>query len=174
MEKVEEGTVFNVIGYDARLLVLALNLMVTIPSCSVCKPRVEYRDSVRMEYRDRIVHDTATFVVEKEVEKIITKDTTSHLENRWAVSDAVVSGGLLSHSLESIPQIVQVPFEVEVRDTIIVEKSSQSEIKEVEVEKPLSWWQRLRISAFWWLIAGVCFAYRKTLLKILKNLLHLR
>ena len=48
-----------------------------------------------------------SFTVEKEVEKIVTRDTVSHLENSWAKSDAVVSDGFLSHSLESIPQIVK-------------------------------------------------------------------
>lgn len=143
-----------------------------LASCGICRPRptIEYRDSVRVEYRDRIVHDTTTFTVEKEVEKIVTRDTVSHLENSWAKSDAVVSDGFLSHSLESIPQIVKVPYEVEVRDTIIVEKSAQAEVKEVKVEKPLSWWQRLKIGAFPWLV-GLCLAlllwtFRKLIFKI--------
>lgn len=143
-----------------------------LASCGICRhrPTIEYRDSVRVEYRDRIVHDTTTFTVEKEIEKIITRDTVSHLENSWAKSDAVVSDGFLSHSLESIPQIVKVPYEVEVRDTIIVEKSAQTEVKEVKVEKPLSWWQRLKIGAFPWLV-GLCLAlllwtFRKLIFKI--------
>lgn len=169
--KVQPGMTFKMVGYDARLLVLSLMMMPGVASCSVCKPRIEYRDSVRVEYRDRIIHDTATFYVEKEVEKIATKDTASHLENRWAVSDASVSEGLLYHSLESIPQVVEVPYEVEVHDTIIVQKSTQAEIKEVKVEKPLSWWQRLKIGAFPWLV-GLCLAlllwtFRKLIFKIL-------
>ena len=168
--KVQPGMTFKIVGYDARLLLLTLNLATTIPSCSVCKPRIEYRDSVRVEYRDRIIHDTATFYVEKEVEKIVTKDTLSHLENRWAVSDASVSEGLLYHSLESIPQIVKVPYEVEVHDTVIVQKSTQSEIKEAEVEKPLSWWQRLKIGAFPWLLLALLITNLKRILKWLSIL----
>lgn len=159
--KVRNGMTFRVEGYDARLLLYCLLTMTTIPSCSVCKPRIEYRDSVRVEYRDRIIHDTATFYVEKEVEKIITKDTASHLENRWAVSDASVSEGLLYHSLESIPQIVKVPYEVEVHDTTYIEKSVASEVQIKEVEKPLSCWNRLKLASFEWLILalGVCLAF---------------
>lgn len=168
--KVTPGTVFNVIGYDPMLLLLALNLATTIPSCSVCKPRIEYRDSVRVEYRDRIIHDTATFYVEKEVEKIITKDTLSHLENRWAVSDASVSEGLLYHSLESIPQIVKVPYEVEVHDTTYVEKASEIVYVEKPVEKPLTWWQGLRLDAFWWLLLALVLTNIKTILKWLSIL----
>ena len=168
--KFRNGMTFRVEGYDARLLLYCLLTMTTIPSCSVCKPRIEYRDSVRVEYRDRIIRDTATFVVEKEVEKIVTKDTASHLENRWAVSDASVSEGLLYHSLESIPQVVEVPYEVEVHDTIIVQKSTQTEIKEVEVEKPLSWWQRLKIGAFPWLLLALLITNLKRILKWLSIL----
>ena len=153
--KVRNGMTFRVEGYDARLLLYCLLTMTTIPSCSVCKPRIEYRDSVRVEYRDRIIHDTATFYVEKEVEKIITKDTASHLENRWAVSDASVSEGLLYHSLESIPQIVKVPYEVEVHDTTYIEKSAISEVQIKEVEKPLSRWKQAKLDAFWGLICAL-------------------
>ena len=168
--KVRNGMTFRVEGYDARLLLYCLVTMTTIPSCSVCKPRIEYRDSVRVEYRDRIIHDTATFYVEKEVEKIVTKDTTSHLENRWAVSDASVSEGLLYHSLESIPQIVKVPYEVEVHDTTYVEKAQEIVYVEKQVEKPLTWWQGLRLDAFWWLILALVLTNIKTILKWLSIL----
>ena len=106
-----------------------------------------------IEYRDRAVHDTTTFEIEKEVEKIVTLDTISHLENKYAKSDAVVSKGLLSHSLESNPQIIKIPVEVHVTDTLIKEAEIRTEIK--EIEKPLSWWQKFRIEAFWWLLLGV-------------------
>lgn len=168
--KVRNGMTFRVEGYDARLLLYCLLTMTSIPSCSVCKPRIEYRDSVRVEYRDRIIHDTATFYVEKEVEKIITKDTASHLENRWAVSDASVSEGLLYHSLESIPQIVKVPYEVEVHDTTYVEKAQEIVYVEKPVEKPLTWWQGLRLDAFWWLILALVLTNIKTILKWLSIL----
>ena len=88
-----------------------------------------------------------------EVEKIVTKDTASHLENTYAKSDAIVSGGFLSHSLESKPQIIIVPVEVHVTDTLYKEAEIRTET--VEVEKPLSWWQKFRIDAFWWLIGAI-------------------
>ena len=128
-------------------------LLLVATSCCVCKPKVVYRDSVRVEYRDRIIHDTTTFEVTKEVEKIVTRDTVSHLENSWAKSDALVSQGFLSHSLESIPQIIKVPFTVEVHDTTYIEKHTETEIQ--EVEKPLTWWQNFRLKAFWWLAGAV-------------------
>lgn len=146
-------------------------LMFLAASCGVCKkPQCPaQKDSVRIEYRDRIAHDTATVEVTREVEKIVTRDTASHLENSWAKSDAMVSEGFLHHSLESKPRYIKVPVEVIVTDTI--EISHSATIIEREVEKPLSWWQKARIGAFWWLLGGLLAAllwiFRKQIIKLL-------
>ena len=135
---------------------------------SGCSPKIVEKVVTQVEYRDRVVHDTATVEVPVEVEKIVTRDTTSHLENNWAKSDAMVSDGFLHHSLESKPRIIQVPVEVHVTDTLWKEQ----EIKEVEklVEKELTWWQRFRMEAFPWLLLAVVvlllFAFRKFIFKI--------
>ena len=54
-------------------------------------------------------------------------------------------------------------------DSVAVER-----IKEVKVEKPLSWWQKFRIGAFWWLVAilliGVVWIFRKPILRFMKIL----
>lgn len=146
--------------------VLVIILLVLAVSCS---PKIIERVETKIEYRDRIVHDTATFEVPVEVEKIVTRDTVSHLENNWAKSDAVVSEGLLHHSLESKPKIIQVPVEVHVTDTLWKEAQAVTETK--EVEKPLSWWKSFKLDAFWWLLAAVlvllAWTFRKTLLKLL-------
>ena len=148
--------------------VLVIILMLLAVSCS---PKIIERVETKIEYRDRVVHDTATFEVPVEVEKIVTRDTVSHLENNWAKSDAVVSEGLLHHSLESKPQKVYVPVEVHVTDTIWRWKKTQVVTKIKEVEKPLSWWKSFKLDAFWWLLAAVlvllAWTFRKTLLKLL-------
>lgn len=146
-------------------------LLVMLLSCfNSCSPKIVYKTETKIEYRDRIVHDTATFEIPVEVEKIVTKDTASHLENRYAKSDAVVSDGLLSHSLESKPQYIKVPVEVHVTDTLY--KESQIIEKEVKVEKPLTWWQKFRQGAFWWLLGGLVLAliwiFRKPILKLFR------
>ena len=141
-------------------------LALTLAGCCVCKHCPPQKDSVRIEYRDRIIHDTTTFEVTKEVEKIVTRDTVSHLENSWAKSDALVSEGFLHHSLESIPQIIKVPYEVVVTDTLIVEKTTEPEY----IEKPLTWWQKFRQGAFWWLVGGIAllfiWTFRKSIFKL--------
>ena len=116
-----------------------------------CSPKVVYKTETKIEYRDRVVHDTAVFNVPVEIEKVVTKDTVSVLENSFARSVAEVSEGFLSHSLESKPQVIKVPVEVHVTDTLYKEAS----IIEKEVEKSLSKWQQFQINAFWWFVGAL-------------------
>ena len=89
--------------------------------------------------------DTVYLKVPKIVEKIVTKDTVSVLENEFAKSAASVSDGLLAHSLETKP--VQKPMEVQTkivyRDSIIFKDVVVYET--VEVEKELSRWQTFKM-----------------------------
>lgn len=140
--------------------------------CVSCSPKIIREVETKIEYRDRIVRDTAIVEIEREVEKVVTRDTVSRLENKLAKSEAVVSGGFLTHSLETKPQKIPVPVEVHVTDTVIVEKEAQIIEREVKVEKPLSWWQKFKIGAFWWLFLGVIVSlviiFRKPIAKLLK------
>ena len=144
-------------------------ILAVIVAVFACSPKVIVQKEGSTEYRDRIVYDTATVESPVEVEKIVTKDTASHLENTYAKSDAAVSGGFLHHSLESIPQIIKVPVEVHVTDTLYKEAEIHTET--VEVEKPLTWWQKFRIGAFWWLVGAVVllllWTFRKLIFKTL-------
>lgn len=105
------------------LLLLAL-------TATACCPKLypttitQTKDSVRVEYRERLVRDTAYIEVPREAERIITRDTSSHLENTYATSDASIQDGLLHHSLETKPQKLAAPVDVPVRDTIYVQTSS--------------------------------------------------
>ena len=89
--------------------------------------------------------DTVFLEVPQIVEKIVTKDTVSVLENEFAKSAASVSDGLLSHSLETKP--VQKPVEVQTkvvyRDSIIVKDNVI--VQTVEVEKELTGWQTFKM-----------------------------
>ena len=150
------------------LILLAVDLLF-----SCCSPKIVERVETKVEVHERVVHDTTTFEIPVEVEKIVTRDTVSHLENTYARSDASVSGGLLSHSLESIPQIIKVPYEVTVTDTVYVKKEAQIIEKEVKVEKPLSWWQKFRIWAFFPLLLAVLYLGRKYIWKFIELILKL-
>lgn len=142
-----------------------------------CSPRVlpttTVKDSVRVEVRERIIHDTATVEIPVEVERVVTRDTASSLENTYARSTAVVSGGFLWHTLETIPQTIKAPVPVKITDTLLhISKSKAVEREKiVEVEKPLTWGQKARLRAFWWLLAAVAtlggWTFRKSLLRLL-------
>ncbi len=142
-------------------------LAVAVCLLTSCSPKFVDRVETRVEYRDRVVKDTVVFEIGKEVEKVIAIDTASHLENTYAKSDAVVSQGLLMHSLESKPQVIKVPYEVRITDTVYTEATTVT--KTIEVEKELTWWQRFRLDAFWLLFAAVIllllWTFRKMIIK---------
>ena len=104
-------------------------------------------EKIITETRIETVYKTDTVLLEipKIVETVVTKDTVSALENDYAKSQAVISDGLLTHSLETKP--VQKPVEVQTkivyRDSVIVKDNVI--IQTVEVEKELTGWQTFKM-----------------------------
>ena len=168
MEKKNQDNTW--VGWCISVYVGAILIILLLMCAMSCSPKIVYKTETKIEYRDRVVHDTTTVEIPKEIEKIVTKDTVSHLENRYAKSDALVSEGMLYHSLESIPQVIKVPVEVHVTDTLY--KEAQIIEKEVKVEKPLSGCQKVKIGAFWWLLGGLVLSlvwiFRKQIVKLIK------
>lgn len=84
-----------------------------------------------------------------------TNDTTSFLENDFSESTASVSGGILTHSLNTKPRKMQVEANVpyERRDSTIY--IYQDVVKIKEVEKPLTWWQETQIKGFWLMLIAI-------------------
>ena len=123
---------------------LLFTLLLT--ACGVARPVLE-SDNTKVEVKvvEKIVKDTAWFELPVIVEKVATLDTATVLENKYAKSEAVVSGGVLHHSLSTKP--VKEPVSVEsketVRDSIVYRDRIQT--KTVEVEKKLTWWQSLKM-----------------------------
>ena len=112
--------------------------------------KTETRDSVRIEYREKIVKVPVVVEVEVPVEKVsnITNDTTSHLETSFAVSNAsmvwIDGVPFLRHDLENKAQKIQKKDSVPVTEK---EKTmwntrrvtyNKTEIR----EKQLTWWQK--------------------------------
>ena len=104
-------------------------------------------EKIITETRIETVYETDTVYLEvpKIVEKVVTKDTVSVLENEFAKSAASVSDGLLAHSLETKPfqKPVEVQTKIVYRDSIIVKDVVVYET--VEVEKELSRWQTFKM-----------------------------
>ena len=86
------------------------------------------------------------------MERVAVQDTTSHLENEFALSDAHISGGVLKHSLETKP--VKMPAvvdkEIVYRDSLIYKDRVRTVT--VEVERKLTGWQQAKLR-----VGGFCF-----------------
>ena len=124
-----------------------------LTACGVARPVLE-SDNTKVEVKvvEKIVKDTAWFEMPVIVEKVATLDTASVLENKYAKSEAVVTGGVLHHSMQTKP--VREPVSVEskeiVRDSIVYRDRIQT--KTVEVEKKLTGWQQAKMK-----VGGICF-----------------
>lgn len=113
---------------------------------------VEAKDSIRIEERLRYVPVVDTFFMEvpPQSSERTTADSTSHLENDYAVSDArIMIDGSLYHSLETKPRTDTLTQElsVQAKDSIIYREKVVPKI--VPVEKGLSDWQKIQIRGFW-------------------------
>ena len=111
----------------------------------------EARDSVRVEERVREIKVTDTLFVEVPAQSAerTTADSTSHLENDYAISDArIMVNGSLYHSLETKPRTDTLTQElsVQAKDSIIYREKVIPQV--VTVEKGLSDWQKIQIRGF--------------------------
>jgi len=127
-------------------------------------------EKILVETRIETVYKTDTVYLEvpKIVEKIVTADTVSVLENEYAKSEASVSEGLLAHSLETKP--VKLPAEVQTqvvyRDSVIVKDNVI--VQTVEVEKPLTGWQSFKMAMGGWMLGLIIFMIVCVILYIVK------
>lgn len=131
------------------------------------------RDSVRVEVRERIVHlhDTVTIEVPVESVRQTVRDTTSHLETSFAVSDARInSDGSLTHTLDNKAgdRPVEVETKIVYRDSIVWRDRTNWEV--VEVERALTAWQRFRLQGFWVLLWLLILAWGRPVAAFLKKI----
>ena len=132
-------------------VILAFALLLS--ACGVARPVLD-RDNTKTEVKTVIetVHDTAIVELPVYVERVATLDTVSRLENRLAVSEARVSGGVLQHTLETKAVKLPVPVESKIvyKDSLVYRDRVQT--RTVEVERPLTGWQRAKLR-----VGGICF-----------------
>ena len=141
----------------------------------------EIRDSTRVVVRTERIETIDTVYVElpRQSEKVAVKDSSSHLENDVAVSDASVDSlGFLHHSLKTKPRgRLPVPSRntKERRDSIVYRNKYVYIEKPVYVEAELNAWQRFRLRGFWVItaMAGgyIVWRNRKWLLYLLTKLI---
>ena len=116
-------------------IILASLLCVACASARQVTPS----ENTRVEVRTETIFQKDTVYLELPVivEKVQTLDTMSVLENRYAKSEAVITDGVLVHSLTTKPVKEPVPVETKVvyRDSLVYMDKIVKET--VEVVKPL-------------------------------------
>lgn len=136
-----------------------------------CSPKIYpvQRDTVtqvRTEIVERLVRDTVEVTLPQDSVYVQTRDTMSVLRIKAAISEASVSGGILSHSLYSNPAYkpeIEVVYKdrIEYRDTTIYASSTEV----VEVERELSGWQRMMMAGGYILLGAAVLAVVSVILK---------
>lgn len=137
---------------------------------------VHQQDSVQVKVETRIeyVPDTVFIEIPAQTSERETADSTSHLENDYATSDARINpDGTLYHDLKTKPQKKPVEFEkpVERKDSIIYKTKTVTETKIEKVPRDLTWWQKTQILGFWGCIFILMIVYRKKILSFVKWLI---
>lgn len=159
----------------ALILTAAATVAAMLAGCCPCRHLTTgTRDSVHIEtvVRTERIIDTAFIEVPVEVVRQTVRDTTSHLETSFAVSDArILPDGSLSHSLENKPQKrpVEVETEIVYRDSIVYR--DRDTVKIVEVPRLLTWWQQTQIRGFWALMAILLIICRKPIATLAKRII---
>ena len=173
-----------------KKLILFLAAALLLGSCCTCKHitsatnteiQEQNNDSVRIEYRERIVTvpDTVFVEIPAQTAERTTADSVSHLENDYAVSDARLNtDGTLTHTLNSKPQLKPVPTEKRIeyrdsivyRDRILTKTVTKTETKTEYVEHKRSWWEQTQIYGFWAAIILFAITYRKKIFQAVVRL----
>lgn len=131
-----------------------LALCLLLSACKTAAPPAVavHRDSLRTEIRTEIkyVPDTVYVHIPPQTAERTTRDSTSRLENDYAISLARINrDGTLFHLLKTKPQRkpVEVMKPVESRDSIVY--ADRYKEVPVPVEKQLSRTERIKLRAFW-------------------------
>lgn len=145
------GPVLTMYGLIAVVLLLGLC------GCRTVKKSVDEKesssDSVRIEYIEKVVKVPVTVYVEVPVEQKekMTRDSTSHLETGFAVSDAsmiwIDGVAFLRHSLANKPQKIGKTDSVSVveKEKTVWKTRRVTYTKTVTLEKQQTRWERIRL-----------------------------
>lgn len=157
-------------------LPLLLLLTFIIGGCASSRrlsENVHQQDSVQIKIETRIeyVPDTVYIEIPAQTAERETADSTSHLENDYATSDARINpDGTLFHNLKTKPQKKPVEFEkpVEHKDSIIYKTKTVTKVRTVEVPHELTWWEKTQIYGFWFILFILMIVYRKKFFSLVK------
>ncbi len=124
-----------------RIIFAALGAL-SVLSCSPRIIQVPVRDTLTVT-RTEVLRDTVVqFVLPEESAANTTRDTVSHLETKYAESDAAVSEGILRHTLKNKP--TEIETKIVYRDKVTTEYKVREIPVTVEVPKAYTprwvWW----------------------------------
>lgn len=126
--------------------------------------------NVEVKYEKVFVHDTTYIEIPAQTAERTTRDSTSHLENDFAVSDAKINpDGSLFHDLKTKPQKKPVPVnkEIERRDSIAYVDSP------VPVERSLTRWEKTCINWFPYSVVAILlllvYVFRKPMRSLIRR-----
>lgn len=133
---------------------ILLSLLFLSVACSVTR-QVTPREQTTVEIRTETIYvpDTVYVQLPAVSQSVETLDTISVLENKYAISDASVSGNILKHSLEIKPVNEPVPVRKEIvyRDSVVLQLVDVDHYIEMPAE--LTPWQSFKIK-----LGGYAFA----------------
>lgn len=175
----------RLLSYTVLYTILLIPFLSCLPSCSpsiveriVTITQTEVRDSTA--WRDTTIY--VPIPLESD-QAIVHVGDTSHRETSIAESDAWIGkDGMIHHSLrnkasERIPYDLKMPERWLYTGVTNTKEHEQGIIKREYVDKPLSWWQKARLRAFWWLLGGLILSFgwifRKPIIRVLKLWLKL-
>lgn len=120
------------------------------------------QDSTRVEVRTQtiLVPDTVYLEIPSQTAERTTRDSVSHLENDYAVSDARINAdGSLYHDLRTKVQkrAIETDKRVETRDSLIYRDKVVNVKETVSVPRELTTFQKIQIFGFWLLLVLVVF-----------------
>lgn len=126
--------------------------------------------NVRVETHTEYVTDTVFVEIPAQTAERATRDTVSHLETSYAVSDArLMADGTLYHSLSN--KAGKRPYETQkavvYRDSIVYRDRVVTETKTVKVPREMTWWQKTQIRGFWAAIILLAVVCRKKILSLI-------
>lgn len=164
-------------GCGSEVIMFCIILvMLFVFGCCPCKKittgtthNVSDSVEIKVEKYTEYIHDTLEVKIPEEKVVNVTEDTTSTVSTSLATSTATIKDGRLFHSIENIPQTLQIDYDKPVEHETVTQTSSHSEtetsVQTEYVERDYTWWDKTRFYALYFIVAVLIVLYRKAIFK---------
>lgn len=154
-------------------LVIIAVLLLLLTGCGTVKEVVKTEIETKIEYRDSIAYRDSIIRVPIPLEKdqaIVHVGDTSKLETSVAQSVAFIGkDGELHHTLQNKKGTLDAMVKIPTRTiwTNVTNSKSETLTRTITLENPLTWWQKVKIQAFWPLLLACVLLLLWTLRKLI-------